>query len=160
MKKICILFIFVVWGSLVMVSDLYAQGVYVGPIKFKGQEINFNSRDVAQVVEKMNPTTGKKVLLKKDVESIAKEFGLFKITRTNPQLAYDDGDISTFHQQYTKHKWDEEYLRLQFASRRTVLEAADKQGVIIDTKGDLSALAQQIMADMLRSKKALNSSKK
>ncbi|MCK5056365.1 MAG: hypothetical protein KAT34_06910 [Candidatus Aminicenantes bacterium] len=155
MKKFCIILIFVFGGSLIMVSNLYAQGVFVGIIKFKDKTIKLNPQKVVKWVEKTMSNTGKKKLSKVDVENIVVEFELFENPKFNKHLRFKDGDVSYWYEQHIRYGVDEEELRFEFAARKTVLEAADDQEIIIPSQGDLSHLAQQIMADLLRLKQDL-----
>jgi len=148
MKKKCIVLMFFFWGSLIMVSNLYAQGVFVGTVKFKDKTIRFNAQKVIKWVEKTIQNTGKKELSQADVEKLAREFGLFENPKFNKNLSFKGGDISYWYGQHIKHGLNEEKLRLEFAARKAVIEEADDQEIIIHTQGDLSHLAQQIMADL------------
>ena len=93
--------------------------------------------------------------LQDEVKKLAEDFGLLKETRTNPHLSFLGGDIAFWHEQ----ELSEDRLKLEFAARKIVLEAADKQGVVIDDQGKLSWAAQRIMADMLRARAALTQDK-
>ena len=57
-----------------------------------------------------------------------------------------DGDISYWYEQ----SLSESEIKLEFESRRIVLERADKNHQIIDTQGDLSYLAQKVQTDIVK----------
>jgi len=99
--------------------------------------------------EQSQPSEGsKKVeqqLSKDDVRLLAKEFGLLETPSVNPHLAFNENDIS----QWYKRQLDETTLKLEFAARKAVLEAADKQGVAIRDDAMLSQAASQVLLVLL-----------
>ncbi|MGD9209611.1 MAG: hypothetical protein PVI90_02495 [Desulfobacteraceae bacterium] len=80
------------------------------------------------------------------VRSLAQEFGLLTETPPNIHLLFDTGDISFFCEQ----KWSENKLKLEFAARRVVLDAANDSKVIIKDKGTLSWAAQKVMSEIIQ----------
>lgn len=157
MRKFWFCFIGIFLVGLISGSYPYAQPVVsYKDVEIKGKIITFSPQKVRVWVQKLiSKDTTKKKLSKDDIERLAVEFELTKSTRTNPHLKYKEGDISYWYKQHVKYGVNEEDLKLEFAARKAVLEAADDKKVIIDTQGDLSHAAQQIMADMLREKENL-----
>jgi hypothetical protein len=136
---------------------LYAQPVVTYKnVEIKGKIITFNPQKVHVWVQKLiSKSAARKSMSKEDILGLAVEFELTKSTSTNPHLKYKEGDISYWYKQYIEYGVKEEDLKLEFAARKAVLEAADDMRVIIDTQGDLSHAAQHIMAEMLREKEYL-----
>lgn len=124
----------------------------VKDIQVKGKTISFNTDIVKKWVRKMGQSNNKMKVERADIEILVEEFLLSEKTTYNPHLRFKDGDISYWVKQCRKYGLDEEDLRREFAARRAVLEAADMSGVVIDTQGDLSHAAEEIMADMIRAK--------
>lgn len=59
----------------------------------------------------------------------------------NDQLCQDQGDLSFFsNASYTKLK-----VELLFRAMKEIMKNAEKQGIVIPTKGDLGAAAQQLV---------------
>lgn len=90
--------------------------------------------------------TKKKKLTKGDIKELAREFGLLEETEINPHLSFLAGDIAYWYEQ----ELSEARLRLEFAARKAVLEAADRQRIVIGDQGKLSWSSQQIMADLIK----------
>ena len=86
-----------------------------------------------------------------DIRKLAQEFGLMKETRVNPHLAFLEGDLSYWYEQ----QLSDDRLRLEFAARRAVLDAADNQRIVIADQGKLSWAAQQIAGDLQNARLAL-----
>jgi|ERR1043165_406525 tetratricopeptide (TPR) repeat protein len=86
---------------------------------------------------------------KERVEELARQFGLTEKTGTNPDLVFLDRDINYWHDR----KFDEGRLELEFAARKLILEAADKQHVKIASKELLSTAAQQLIPILDRGQK-------
>ncbi len=85
---------------------------------------------------------------KAEIRQLAKFYNLFNTWKVNPHLSFQAGDISYFYEQ----ELSLEQLKIEFESRRIVLERAEKSGKIIDTQGDLSYYAEQVQSELLRSK--------
>jgi hypothetical protein len=83
---------------------------------------------------------------KDEVRSLAEYYGLFRNWNVNPHLKFQTGDVSFFFEQHLS----ETVYQLQFDSRRIVLERAEQTGRRIPTQGDLSALAQEIQAQLIK----------
>ncbi len=83
-------------------------------------------------------------LTRLEVNDLADFYELTRKWPGNPHLQFDDGDISYWYQRGLS----EQELRKQFEARRLILQRAEKSGRKIPTKGDLSALAEQIVADL------------
>lgn len=136
-------------------STSTSQDLHLRIITVKGESVGIDSSLVKKWVAKMFIGNDNQALTRGDVLALANEFLLTKRTVQNPQLGFNDGDISFWYEQVKKYRLDEGDLRREFAARRVVLEAADQVGVVIDTQGDLSHFAREIMADMVRSEKSL-----
>jgi hypothetical protein len=162
MRKLWFGFIGFFLGGLVLGSYIYAQTVVsYKDVEIKGKIITFNPQKVQVWVQKLiSKDATRKNLSTEDIKRLAVEFELTKSTRTNPHLKYKGGDIAFWYEQHVEYGVNEEELKLEFAARKAVLEAADNMKVIIDTQGDLSHAAQKIMADMLREKEYLIQSSK
>jgi len=76
-----------------------------------------------------------------DVENLALFYGLFTQWRVNPQLRFKPGDIGYWY----RRRLSESDLKIQFESRRQVLQRAEETGKKIPTQGDLSFFAEQIV---------------
>jgi hypothetical protein len=83
-------------------------------------------------------------LTRLEVHDLANFYELTRKWPVNPQLQFDDGDISYWYQRGLS----EQELRKHFEARRLILQSAEKSGRKIPTKSDLSALAEQIVADL------------
>ncbi len=79
-------------------------------------------------------------LMKDEVRDLARFYGLFERTKTNPHLRFKEGDISYWYEQ----NLTEDELKLEFETRRRVLERANQQGRRIPSQGDLSHSAEQL----------------
>ncbi len=111
------------------------------------QSLCLNAEQISMGAEKAIKDTFKSQLLSKnEVRQLALEYGLTAETAINPHLKFLGGDISFwFEQEISEHR-----LRLEFAARKAILDAADKTEVIIRDQGMLAWAAQNIMADMLK----------
>jgi len=87
-------------------------------------------------------------LTKEEVRALAEAVGLLQETETNPHLAFLGGDIAYWSEQAISL----DRLRMEFAARKAVLDAANRDKVIIDDQGKLSWAAQEIMAHVLKEK--------
>lgn len=85
-------------------------------------------------------------LSRDEIRNLADFYELTKSWKFNPHLKFKDGDISYWH----KQGLTENEIKLEFDSRRIVLEQAEKKHQTIDNQGNLSSLAQKIQAKMLR----------
>ncbi len=131
-------------GIILTVSD---QQISISPGDIQGQ-----ARKLIEIASSAPPdTTGP--ASRAQIKDIAREFGLMESTRANPHLAFLDGDIAYWHEQ----ELSPEQLRLRFAAIRAVLDAAEREHVIIDDQGKLSWAADQILADILKAKTGLSS---
>ena len=97
------------------------------------------------------PGGAPKALSRAEVRKLADAFGLLKETRTNPQLGFLDGDIAYWFEQHLS----EDRLKLEFAARRAVLDAAEQQKIVIADQGKLSWAAQQVAADLQKARLGL-----
>jgi tetratricopeptide (TPR) repeat protein len=86
-------------------------------------------------------TQGDGALSAERVKALAGKFGLTERTETNPSLVFVDKDIIYWRDR----RLDEGRLELEFAARRLILEAADRQRVKIPDKETLSKAAQQLI---------------
>jgi hypothetical protein len=162
MRKFWFYFIGIFLVGLISGSYPYAQPVVsYKDVEIKGKIITFNPQKVRVWVQKLiSKDATRKNLSKEDIKRLAVQFELTKSTNTNPHLKYKEGDVSFWYKHHVEYGVNEDDLKLEFAARKAVLEAADDMKVIIDTQGDLSHAAQQIMADMLRAKEHLIQSSK
>lgn len=94
--------------------------------------------------------SGDSALSAETVKAIAGEFGLTERTETNPNLVFGDKDIIYWRNQ----RLNEGRLELEFAARRLILEAADRQHVKISDKETLSKAAQQLIPILENAKEA------
>ena len=136
-------------------SSPTSQDLHVKITTGKGETVSLDSDLVQKWGDKMAMSSGKKTLTRGDVLVLANDFSLTEKTIHNPQLGFKDGDIAFWYEQVKKYGLDEGDLRREFAARRLVLEAADEAGVVIDTQGDLSHFAGEIMAELIRAGKSL-----
>ena len=121
---------------------------FVRQIQMDGQPLTINSIATNTWIAKSVVPPGRdssRQLECPEVKKLAQEFLLFQETATNPQLGFLGGDISYWCEQSV----GERRLRLEFAARRLVLEAADKQKVRIRDQGKLSWAAQQVIPDII-----------
>lgn len=84
------------------------------------------------------------------VKALAGEFALTEETGTNPSLVFSDKDIAYWRDR----RLDEGRLELEFAARRLILEAADRQHVKIPNKETLSKAAQQLIPILEKAREA------
>lgn len=118
--------------------------VVVG-INIRNQPLRVRKSDIQRVVELSRhiPITAvNDQITEAEVRELAQGFGLLERTRVNPNLRFLGGDISYWGEQGLT--LDE--MKLQFAARKTVLDAADREGVKIVNQGTLSHVAAQVMA--------------
>lgn len=146
-------------GGTLLPNLIYSQNVidYTRNINLDGQIISLSSEeirywaegtiDIDVIAEENTP----KRLSKNEIRALANEFGLLNETGMNSHLSFLGGDISYWYEQ----KLSKNRLKLEFAARKAVLEAANEQGIVIDDQGKLSWAAQQIRADMIKEKKKL-----
>ena len=125
-------------------SALYFVEVDKQIIEFKKQD--FKSIAQNNIKESNQTADNNKKADRNEIKELAKEYGLLEESKMNPHLSFLDGDIAY---------WDEQglsigRLRLEFAARKAVLDAADKSGVVIADQGKLSWAAQKIMAQILK----------
>jgi len=106
------------------------------------QTIIANNRSITTYSLPNTPNTNPSIT---DIRKLADSFGLLNETQVNPHLSFLGGDISYWHEQGVSLQ----RLNLEFAARKVVLTAADRDGVVISDQGQLSFAAQQIMAEML-----------
>lgn len=118
--------------------------VVVG-IPIGGRLLNVRESDIRRIVERsrplVTPVGGQPT--KAQVKELAKMIGLLDSPRINPHLRFLDGDISYWYEQ--ELRLDE--LRMHFAARKAVLDAADRDGVVIADQGVLSWAAGPVMAN-------------
>lgn len=124
----------------------HAQTVGIPPISIGEQQIAFapsQYRPWLPAVKTTAPEWDKPASCE-TVENLAKEFRLRTAPQRNPHLAFRRGDLSY----WCEEKLSETELRLEFAARRIVLDAADKSGAVIRDQGVLSWAAQRVMPDI------------
>lgn len=118
-------------------------------ISIDRQVVTVKTSDIKGLLEKAmsRPAeqTGNTKPTRVQIKALAREIGLLDETRTNPHLSFLDGDIAYWYEQGLSL----DHLTLQFVARKTVLDAADRDQVIIDDQGKLSWASQQIMAAIL-----------
>jgi hypothetical protein len=133
-------------------NDQQTSSIIAYVINMDGQRLPVSMGDIQQSVKAaqtstpQGDTSGK--LSKDQIKQLAKDVGLLTETKTNPHLSFLDGDIAYWEEQ----KLSLTRLRLEFAARKAVLDAADKAKVIIDDQGKLSWASQKIMANVLKEK--------
>jgi hypothetical protein len=98
-------------------------------------------------VNSLPESTTSESLAKPQIKEIARKFGLLEKRRINGHLRYDDGDISYWYEQNSSS--DE--LVLKFASRKVVLDAAERDAVEILNQGKLSEVANSLLTWLQRS---------
>jgi hypothetical protein len=81
-----------------------------------------------------DPSGADKKLSKDDVMKLAEDLGLLERSRVNPGLVFRDDDA----RELSNRPLDETQVRLELAARKAVLEAADRQGVVISNAANLS----------------------
>ena len=134
---------------------------YIRDIVIDGQHLRINADQIRQNsertinIESYLEIGSKNRLLKGEIKKLAEHFGLLQETHTNPHLSFLEGDISYWEEQGLS----EDRIKLEFAARKAVLEAADQQRIVISDQGKLSWAAQQIMSDMLKARSELNKAK-
>jgi hypothetical protein len=92
------------------------------------------------------PIRNSQKLSKDEIRKLADFYELTKGWKFNPHLKMKGGDISYWYEQGLS----ENEIKLEFESRRIVLERAEKNHQVIDTEGDLSHLAQKIQAEIVK----------
>ena len=83
-------------------------------------------------------------LTRTEVRRLAEFYGLTQRRKVNPHLRFLEGDISYWFEQ----RLSEDELKLEFESRRIILDRAEKSGEVISTQGDLSYLAETEQPDL------------
>jgi tetratricopeptide (TPR) repeat protein len=112
--------------------------------KLEDKTIELPKENIEKVRKRINKPTqksGGQTLSTQMVENLAKEFGLFDKIGSNSHLAFNKDDIAY----WSRQKLDEEVLELEFAGRKLVLEAANKQQVVIRNKEMLSEAVRQVI---------------
>jgi transcriptional regulator with XRE-family HTH domain len=102
---------------------------------------------VMRFANSLPESTTSESLAKPQIKEIARKFGLLEKRRINGHLRYDDGDISYWYEQNSSS--DE--LVLKFASRKVVLDAAERDAVEILNQGKLSEVANSLLTWLQRS---------
>lgn len=92
------------------------------------------------------PISNVNQLSKSDVRNLAQFYDLFNEWKVNPHLRFKEGDISYWQEQGLS----ENALKLEFESRRLVLQQAESSRQRIATQGDLSHRAQELQSKMIR----------
>lgn len=121
-------------------------------IEIDGKPLPILKADIdlgAQLRQGPSPSPSSVRPTRDEVRELARSVGLLEATKTNPHLRFLEGDMSYWYEQ--ELTLDE--LRLQFISRRMVLEAAEREHLVIDDQGKLSWAAQRVMADILRTQR-------
>ena len=77
---------------------------------------------------------------KTDVRNLCSVFGLLETPSVNPQLRFQEGDISYWSERRLQH-YD---LVMELVARKLVLDKADADGVAIATQGDLSFFSMNV----------------
>ncbi len=121
-------------------------GSYPIHIAIENKDVQVALQDIEIPLDKSinRITTTSKPSLEQ-IKQLAKDIGLLEETATNPHLSFLDGDISFWYKQGLSL----DRLQLEFISRKAVLTAADRAGVVIGNQGELSWAAQQIMTNIL-----------
>jgi len=132
-------------------SQSWSQPVSWGDLSIDGETIEFVKEKVIPVVKKTIVKNPKSRLSEGGIKKVANEFQLLKETDFNPHLSLLGGDIAFWYEQ----KLSENRLRLEFAARKIILDAADESGVVIKDQGVLAWAAQQLMKNLLLQKKEL-----
>jgi len=131
-------------------SNVTKVSAYV--VKVDGSSIEFENQNFQSMAEKIVEDSKKEKNNvngdpnHNEIKEIAEEYGLMDETKTNPHLSFLDGDIAYWYEQGLSL----ERLRIEFGARKIVLDAAEKNNVIIGDQGKLSWAAQQIMANLLK----------
>lgn len=141
----------IVFCSSVYFSAGWSQPVTWADLNIDGEYVSFEQEKITPVIKKMVVKEPKSRLSEADIKRIAEEFHLQKETATNPHLIMMAGDIAHWYEQ----NLGENNLRLQFAARKVILDAAEGSSVVIKDQGVLSWAAQQIMRNLLLEKKNL-----
>jgi hypothetical protein len=79
---------------------------------------------------------------KSEVRELARFYKLFTEWRINPQLRFEEGDVSHWAEQ----GYSERRLRIKFEARRQILERAEISGERLGDQGDLSNRAKSVEA--------------
>ena len=127
----------------------------VGVIKLHPVPIKVRERDILSAIQvsyRLPNTLTSEGLSKAQIKKLAKRFNLLESKKINPHLRLLDGDISYWYEQGLSL---DELVR-HFEARKAVLDAADRDRVIINDQGELSWAAAQLMATLLRAKAKSN----
>ena len=116
-----------------------------GDITVQGSDFNDTHEQMIKNAKKMTNLKGKNPSIG-DIRELADSFGLFNETQFNPHLSLLGGDIAYWHGQRVSLQ----RLNLEFAARKIILQAADRDGVMISDQGNLSFAAQKILPEMLK----------
>jgi len=148
-KQAIILFLIIIVLEFITNTKAYSQ---IPVIVERVRETPERTRDQVQRIMAYTPSLPiTNPVSKAIVDNLARYAGLFEETQNNPHLSFLPGDISYWY----NAKRSLNRLKLEFAARKIVLEAADEVGAIINTQGDLSSAAQQIMAEVLKARAVL-----
>ncbi|MCU7934678.1 MAG: hypothetical protein KZQ99_07335 [Candidatus Thiodiazotropha sp. (ex Dulcina madagascariensis)] len=117
-------------------------------IKIEDPTKSYDQYSHIQEIESLSypPISNPQKLSKNEIRKLANFYELTKSWKSNPHLKMKDGDIAYWFEQGLS----ENEIKLEFESRRIVLERADKSNQVIDTQGDLSYLAQKIQAEIVK----------
>lgn len=130
------------------------RGDVVDVIKLHPVPIRIRERDILSAIQvsyRLPDTLTSEGLGKGQIKDLAKRFNLLERKKINPHLRLLDGDISYWYEQGLSL---DELIR-HFEARKAVLDAADRDRVLINHQGELSWAAAQIMAALLRAKSKL-----
>jgi hypothetical protein len=129
-----------------------AQEVIAYNLKIDGHEFPVFEKDITNSVTLAYYTPADA-----SVRSLAKNMGLLSETEVNPHLRFLGGDIAYWTEQ-VEAGLSLKRLRLEFAARKAVLDAADRADVIIDDQGKLSFASQKIIARVLKEHRRIKKS--
>lgn len=99
------------------------------------------SRRTTDVAGREVPRAEDRPATLREVETLAKQFGLHQPTKLNPQLAFDAEEFAYWH----TLKLSEPELQLRFAAARAILDAADAQHVPIRDQKTLAGAASNLV---------------
>jgi tetratricopeptide (TPR) repeat protein len=121
---------------------------YNHKIELNGKEIDVPQveiekwrKKISKPMKSANEQVSPKGVTKAVIAKLAQEFGLLEKPKINPDLVFTNNDISYWSGQ----PLDAPELELQFAARRLVLDAADKQQRTIADKKILAEAAQKLI---------------
>lgn len=113
------------------INDTFNNRIF--SISIRSKTIEVQHKDIAKIAQKIPKNAKANELSKNEIKNLAQEIGLFSSWVKNPQLKYEDGDIGWYSQQdYTQLK-----IEADFHAKFLVLSLAEREGIKIETQGDL-----------------------